>query len=68
MCDNERLCAMEPCLQLKGSFPRTGVNPSTTVLLDQCLTYGDTRAPSSDWKLWNYKKEGANEKGNIKRQ
>ena len=33
-----------------------------------CLTYGDTRAPSSDWKLWNYEKEGANEKGNIKRQ
>ena len=26
------------------------------------ITYGDTRAPSSDWKLWNYEKEGANEK------
>ena len=68
MCDNERLCAMEPCLQLKGSLSSDGVNPSTTVLLGQCLTYGDTRAPRSDWKLWNYEKEGANEKGNIKRQ
>ena len=38
-----------------------------TVLLGQCITHGDIRAPSSDWKLWNYEKEGANEKGNIKR-
>ena len=67
MCDNERLCAMEPCLQLKESFPRTG-STLQPLLLGQCLTYGDTRAPSSDWKLWNYEKEGANEKGNIKRQ
>ena len=66
MCDNERLCAMEPCLQLKGSFPRTG--STLQPLYYYFLTYGDTRAPSSDWKLWNYEKEGANEKGNIKRQ
>ena len=43
-------------------FSWDGVNPSTTVLLGQCLTYGDTRAPSSDWKLWNYEKEGADER------
>ena len=36
-----------------------GVNPTTTGSLGKCLTYGDTRAPSSDWKLWNYEKEGA---------
>ena len=68
MCDNERLCAMEPCFTIERIFSSDGLNPSTTVLLGQCLTYGDTRAPSSDWKLWNYEKEGANEKGNIKRQ
>ena len=49
-------------------FSSDGVNPSTTVLLGLCLTYGDTRAPSSDWNLWNYEKEGADEKENIKRQ
>ena len=81
MGDNERLCAMEPCLGLKGSFlsiylsiflyvltpegdirqgfSSGGVNPTTTGLLGKCLTYGDTSAPSSDWKLWNYEKEGA---------
>ena len=66
MCDNERLCAMEPCLQLEGSFPLMG--STLQPLYYYCLTYGDTRAPSSDRKLWNYEKEGANEKGNIKRQ
>ena len=55
-----------PVLQLKGSFPRMG--STLQPLYYYCLTYGDTRAPSSDWKLWNYEKEGANEKGNIKRQ
>ena len=46
-----------PVLQLKGSFPRMG--STLQPLYYHCLTYGDTRAPSSDWKLWNYEKEGA---------
>ena len=41
-----------PVLQLKGSFPRMG--STLQPLYYYCLTYGDTRAPSSDWKLWNY--------------
>ena len=52
---------MEPCFTIERIF-------SSEPLYYYCLTYGDTRASSSDWKLWNYEKEGANEKGNIKRQ
>ena len=66
MCDNERLCAMELCFTIERIFSSDG--STLQPLYYYCLTYGDTRAPSSDWKLWNYKKEGANEKGNIKRQ
>ena len=33
MCDNERLCAMEPCFTIERIFSSDGLNPSTTVLL-----------------------------------
>ena len=61
-----RKTTMQQQQQLKGSFPRMG--STLQPLYYYCFTYGDTRAPSSDWKLWNYEKDGANEKGNIKRQ
>ena len=53
------LYVLAPEGDIRRGFSSGGINPATTGLLGKCLTYGDTSAPSSDWKLWNYEKEGA---------
>ena len=37
--DNEKLCAMEPSLQLKRSLPQAGLEPGTASAVGQGLTY-----------------------------
>ena len=52
MVDNEWLCAMEPCLQLKRSPPHTGLTPETAKSASQHLTYLATEAiedPVTQW-------------------
>ena len=44
MSDNERLCAMEPCLQLERFQPPVGLRPGTARLADQGLTCYATNA------------------------
>ena len=46
--DNERLCAIEPCLQLKRSPPLVGLKPETTRSVGQRLT---NWASSKGWKF-----------------
>ena len=53
------LYVLTPEGDIRRGFSSGGVNPTTTGLLGKCLTYGDNSSPSSDWKLWNYEKEGA---------
>ena len=36
---NERLCAIEPCLQLKRSESQVGLKPNTARSVQQRLTY-----------------------------
>ena len=45
--DNERLCAMKPCLHLKRFSPQAEIEPGTTGSAGQCLTYRATEAPNS---------------------
>ena len=42
--NNERLCAMGPCLQLK-RFPPPGIKPETARSVDQHLTHRATATP-----------------------
>ena len=44
--DIERLCAMEPCLQLKRSLPQARLKPGTAGSVGQHLTHRATGAPS----------------------
>ena len=39
LCDNERLCAMEPRLQLERIPPQAGLEPATAKSVGQCFTY-----------------------------
>ena len=43
--DNERLCTMEPHLQLKRSLPQARLKSGTTRSVGQRLTYRGNRAP-----------------------
>ena len=49
--DNEKLCAMEPCLRLERSPPRAGLEPRTAPSIGQGLTYWVTGAPRH-WLNW----------------
>ena len=47
MGDNGKLCAMEPCLQLKRFLPQTGPKLETLKSAGQHLTYRDVSMISS---------------------